>query len=301
MKNSRFYVRILLSITLSGLFAQSTVPDWFTNPVSDDNYFYGIGVSDINGSIEERKAQSIKRAVVNLALLRECRIKSIDKSFTVDNSETIEVVVQLDNQALFDLDDIEVNRRWREEDGHVYTEVKSRRSFSPGNQNAIVIKYYYSESSGEGSDNNVSLSLQMSAKWSKDRLWESVVKSPGESYSYDNLYVEYMPEFNQWFGKTTKPDWYSDICSDKHIINAAGYGENGNLHVAVMLACISVIKELSLMVGEQEQILAETFRGTDNTDDQSVISSINTRELKNIIPRKISVGISDDQNFIVYS
>lgn len=287
--------------------SQTVVPRWFLEPSADDLYYYGVGVSDMNGSIEERQQQSLHRAIINLAMLREHSNQSMHKSFFESSaSDTYEqettTVIKVTIEAVPSQDEVEVTRRWRERDGHLYTEVRLSKAAAASTSSSGLLKYYHLSRFRNEEIIKEEISYSAAGRIGRHSFFENYVVGEDQT-GLENIYCEYMPEFLTWFGTEKMPDWFINTPTDESAgLNSVSVAYAANLHLAMQFALLKGLQDIANQHERKISEIAKKYPAEPVSQDPSnaISREINTQQLKNMQVKQRSIGISPDKRFAAY-
>lgn len=299
--------------TAQGLKVKEIIPGWFLHPREmEGDYYYSVGISDLNGSLEEKKKISLTRAILNFSMLEKCKISSMSKNFiTADTNYTSEIVkIILEN--IPQINDVTVTRIWIEKDGHLYTEIKVPILNRKNTVNNAMIKYFYQEINNPSNSSEIYesiLSFSNTMTINQNSINESY-NNKNEILDFKNIFIEHNSEYKEWFGKSFVPEWYINppISEDNFI--SLGHSTAPNLYLANMFALILALSDLSRKVEIKiNDLLIDFIKASGDSSiiesenlefSSDVMNGISNTNLAGVTITERNVGIDKNGNFEVY-
>jgi|GEM_PF-4072299 len=312
MIKKRIFVTIIFIIFSSNVLSQqkSVVPDWFLRPRKPKGeYFYAVGISELNGSVEEKKEVSLNRAILNLSILYRCKISSMLRNYLIADTNFTTDVIKITVENIPKTDDITVTRRWKKRDGHLYTEIKAPILNSRNTSNSAMVKYYFEEESSSLHSSEIYeyfLFLSNNAKIDIYRINESYTDKNG-ILDFENIFIEHNSDFKKWFGKSLVPEWYLNLPVSEDNFISLGHSIAPNLYLANELAFIKALSDLSIKVQTKIQSMLREFEK--EVGDSSGVKSdaidfcmalLNGTVLGCVRIAERNVGIDKNGNFEVF-
>jgi len=292
---------------------KSVIPDWFLHPRKPvGEYFYAVGMSDLNGSLEEKKEISLNRALLNFAILYRCKISSMLKDFSIADTNFTSEVIKITVENIPKTDDVTVTRRWIENDGHLYTEIKAPVLNRKNTGNTAMVKYFFQEESCPSYSSEIYESLLFFSNTmtiNKNSIYESYNNKNG-ILDFENIFIEHNSKFKEWIGKSYVPEWYLNPPASEDVFISLGHSAAPNLYLANKFALISSLSDLSRKLEMKISNLLKDFLketgdssytgGNDLEFLNDVSKTVGNTTLGGITIAERNVGIDKNGSFEVY-
>jgi len=279
--------------------AQKALPDWYVHPPAQSTECYGIGISDLNGTVAGRERQSLRRALLNLALQRECQVTSMLKRFEIVGDTIInERIIKIQIDHLPGSQAIKITRRWRGQDGRVFTEIQLPRDQALSAANRAIIRYYRQTKTIGGFEMTAS-TFDLATEIDGQKTIESFQEDNGVLVTSD-FQAEYRPEFATGYDHAAGfPDGDEPSSASGRKRVAAAAFRFANLYVADLMATVNAARELALEIEKSAQSIATEYAESTDRSGIGIERSVSNAVLRNWGVARRGVKPADRQ-FMVF-